>query len=433
MAKGCAAVAEAVDTEVRALSSDGSGIGSLPDGRVLFIPRSAPGDRLRAEVVQARSRWARGRIVELLESAAERVDPPCPLFDRCGGCQLQHLPYEGQLRWKGRWISDALTRIGGVRIDPPEVVPSPELLSYRSRIELTLRRLRGGRVVAGFHTLGGGRRIVDIRDECLLPVPVIREVWARLRRVWGPGARLLPSGPRLRLTLRATEDGVGLVIQGGRNRGDPEALVREVDGLTAVWLEDAHGGRAHAAGLAVLRESWLGETFELTPDSFVQVNRPAATELMEWVLSKAVETSPSRAVDAYAGVAVYGRVLSRRGVPTVAIELNEAAARVARHGAPDGLEVRVGRVEDLLSDALPADVVIVNPPRAGMHTGVPMALVGHAVPHVVYVSCDPATLARDLERLGDAYEITAVRAQDLFPQTAHVETAVVCKHRKEHT
>jgi 23S rRNA (uracil1939-C5)-methyltransferase len=423
-------VAETVVTEIRALSSDGSGIGAMPDGRVLFVPRTAPGDRVKAEVVRARRSWARGRLIELLETSEVRTEPSCSLFGRCGGCQLQHLTYDEQLRWKGRWIKDALERIGGFEVPIPEVLPSPETLGYRRRVDLTLRRLQGGRVLAGFHEEGDGRRVVDMHDECRLPAHEIREVWSGLRRVWGSGAERLPSGPRLRLTLRASEDGVGLLVRGGRNRGEPERLLSEVEGLEAIWLEDERGRRSHAAGLTSLREQWLGETFTLTPESFVQVNRPAALELMEWVLEQVRARSPERIVDAFAGVGMYGRRLAREGMAALAIELSEPAVEVARRGAPPGLEVVCGRVEDLLPDALPADLVILNPPRTGVHPAVPSVLAEQAVPTIVYVSCDPATLARDLERLGSAYEITATRAQDLFPQTAHVETVVVCQYRR---
>jgi len=128
MEKGGATMAESVETDIRAISSEGAGIGALPDGRVLFVHRTAPGDRVRVEVTEDRARWARGRLLEVLEASPARQDPPCPLYERCGGCVLQHMPYPEQLGWKARSIRDALERIGDRSVQIPEVLPSPDPL-----------------------------------------------------------------------------------------------------------------------------------------------------------------------------------------------------------------------------------------------------------------------------------------------------------------
>jgi 23S rRNA (uracil1939-C5)-methyltransferase len=423
------AVADPVETKIRAISSDGAGIGALPDGRVLFVPRAVPGDSVRVETVQARKRWARGRLLEVVEAAPDRVTPPCELFDRCGGCALQHLPYEEQLRWKGRWIHDALQRIAGRELEVPEVLPSPEPLGYRGRVSFTVRRIGPGKLVAGFHELDRPNRILSVEGQCLLPDPKLMEVWVRLREAWGDGGRRLPGGPNLRLTLRLADDGVGMLISGGRSRGDVRALVRDVEGLDAVWLEDDRGRLSHGAGEKALSETWLGETFELSADTFVQVNRSAAEELTNWVVDQAMASSPSRVIDAYAGVGLYGRAMSRSGVLCTAIEADEAAVIASQSGAPGSFTGILGLVEEMMEALLPADVVVLNPPRGGLHESVPRMIAEKGVPRVIYVSCNPATLARDLERLGDQYVISAIRAQDLFPQTAHVETAVVLERK----
>jgi len=414
-----------VETDIRAISSEGAGIGSLPDGRVLFVHRTAPGDRVRVEVTEDRARWARGRLLEILEPSPSRAEPPCPLYETCGGCVLQHLPYPEQLGWKARSIRDALERIGDREVEIPEILPSPDPLAYRGRMTFTLRRLRSGRVVAGLHEMDQPGRIVDIHDECLLPDPQLLEVWARLRDHWGPGARRLPGGGSLRLTLRVAEEGVGLLISGGRSRGDTKALLEAVEGLEAIWLEDRDGARSHAAGAETLTERWLDEEFELQADTFVQVNRRAAEDLQRWVLERARERSPETVVDAYAGVGVYGRALARDGATSFAIESDLFAVRASMSGTPAGFHASRGLVEERLAKALPADLVILNPPRSGLDERVPAVLRDSGTPTIMYVSCDPATLARDLERLGERYEITDIRAMDLFPQTAHVETAVV--------
>ena len=215
---GTATPAEAAlaTVQIRALSSDGAGVGNLADGRVVFVPRTAPGDEIRVRITSRKPRWAKGQLRDLLVPSPDRVSPSCPYYDECGGCTLQHVAYAQQLHWKGAIVREALKRIGHVDITLPGVVPSPNERNYRSRVTFTLVRLTGGRVVAGFHHLGVPHRIVDVEEGCILPEPAVASVWTGLRRAWGEGARRLPVGRKLRLTLRAVEEGVILVVEGGR-------------------------------------------------------------------------------------------------------------------------------------------------------------------------------------------------------------------------
>ncbi|MBW3535746.1 MAG: TRAM domain-containing protein [Gemmatimonadetes bacterium] len=414
-----------VDVSVRAIAAGGAGVADLPDGRVVFVHRTAPGDRARVRVTRSKRSWARAELVTLLEPGPGRREAPCPHYARCGGCTLEHLEYAEQLRWKGRLVSDALQRIGGVEAEPPAVAASPRELRYRNRVTFTLKRLGRGRVVAGFHELENPGRIVDMGGGCLLPEEVVADAWDGLRGAWGSGAGRLPAGRVLRLTLRAVGGGVVLVVGGGRGRGDPEALLEAVDGLRAVW-HDADGGPPELlAGDRDTREAWLGESFPVGASAFLQVNRGAA-ELLHEAAIAAVEARPGDAVvDGYCGVGVYGRTLARDGARVTGIELDPEAAAAARAGAPAGFRVLEGAVEARLPEALPADRVILNPPRTGLHEDVPARLVGSGVERLVYVSCDPATLARDAARLSARFGLDALRAFDLFPQTAHVETLAV--------
>jgi len=138
---------------IRAFGSDGEGVGDLPDGRVVFVPRTAPGDEVSLRLTRQKKRWARGQLVEVLQAGPNRAEPVCPYYASCGGCALQHVSYEEQLAWKGRFVEEALKRIGGLEVTVPPVVPSPDRHNYRSRITFTLLRIPGERVVAGFHHL----------------------------------------------------------------------------------------------------------------------------------------------------------------------------------------------------------------------------------------------------------------------------------------
>lgn len=463
--------------EIRGIAAGGAGVGTLPDGRVVFVQRTAPGDRVQLRVTEGKERWARGLLEAVLSPGPDRMSPPCPLYDRCGGCTLQHLSAEARLRAKGALVGDALRRIGKLEVDDPVVRPAPSEVHYRNRVTFTLLRHPGGRVTAGFHALERPGRIVDVDDRCLLPEPALLEVWAGLRRGWGSGAERLPAGERLRLTLRAVDTGAVLTVDGADGEdGDPEGLLESVPGLRAVWRASG-GGRTPVllAGEADTRMTWEGIPIPMAASAFVQVNRAAATPLLEATLALAGPVEGIRVVDGYCGVGVVGRRLAEQGAVVTGIELDPEAARAAggdlgadpagpdptqgdpeagAHGyagvrtdptlgalahahphpeqdrgasvtaSPGHWTVVEARVEDALPELLPADLVLLNPPRTGLDPSIPERLREARVPHIVYTSCDPATLARDLARLGPEYRVESLQAFDLFPMTAHVETLV---------
>lgn len=409
---------------IERIAAGGAGVGRLPDGRVVFVHRTAPGDVVEVELTRAKKRWARARVVRLIEPSAERREPPCPHYDRCGGCTLEHLTYDAQLRAKAALVGDALERIGGVTHAAPPITPSPRELRYRNRVSFTLVRHAGG-VAAGFHELEQPGRVFDVTGECLLPEAPIARAWDALRAAWGPSADLLPPGPSLRLTLRASRDGrVALLVENGTGPGDPETLLARVPGLVSIWHRVTEATSAeHLAGDATLREQWQDEEIDVGGAAFLQVNREAAELLERHVLALVGEPAGRTVVDAYCGVGLHTRRLARAGARVTGIELDPGACREAR-AACAGLDATIveGRVEDHIAGTLPADVAIVNPPRAGLDERVSAALAAAPPAKLVYVSCDPATLARDIARLEGALTLASVRCYDLFPQTSHVET-----------
>lgn len=398
-------------------------MGRLPDGRVVFAHRTAPGDLVELELIERRERWARARLVRVIEPSDQRREPLCLFYERCGGCTLEHLTYAAQLEAKARIVSDAVSRIGGVPVEPPEVVPSPRETRYRNRVSFALRREGGGRVIAGFHAIGDPDRIVDVDGRCLLPEAPISHAWDGLRASWGRSASRLPSGDSLRLTLRATTAGdVALLVEGGFSPGRPAELIDAVDGLAAIWHRPGGAPPELIAGAPGLPETWGDETLDLSGAAFLQVNRLAAQLLEAHVMQVAGDVHGMRVVDAYCGAGLLARRLARAGASVLGLELDPDAVAAARADARSGSEFREGRVEDLLPDALPADLLILNPPRAGVAAEVATAIAERPPGRVIYISCNPATLARDLGRLGAGFELAGLRSFDLFPQTAHVET-----------
>lgn len=415
----------AESVEITGIAAGGSGVGRLADGRAVFVHRTAPGDRALINLIEEKKNWTRGELVKLEEPGPGRRPAPCPHYARCGGCTLEHLEYSAQLTAKAQLVYDAMTRLGRMAIDMPVVVPSPREFRYRNRVSFTLMRL-AKRVVAGFHELDKPGRIFDVSAACLLPEESIAEAWGELRRVWGHNAQRLPSGPKLRLTLRSSADGaVSLIVEGGYGAGRAEELLEVAPRIQSVW----HRPRPDMpmkllAGRPSIQESWQDEDLEVSGAVFLQVNREAASLLEDYVMELAGDVNGKTVVDAYCGVGLHARRLARVGASVTGIELDPLAIEEARAANVPNTEFVYGRTEDELPKHLPADLVIINPPRAGIEESATVALSRKPAARLIYISCNPATLARDLARMAGAYELKSLRCFDLFPQTAHVETVV---------
>lgn len=439
---------EGVPLRVESIAAGGDGVTREPDGRVVFVPRTAPGDRVRVRIDEERERWARGRPVELLASGPDRIRAPCRYYDACGGCQVQHLSASAQRAAKRQVVADALQRIGGRAISVAETLAAGPEFGYRNRVTFTLRRGPGGRVTAGYRRFDAPGEVLDV-ERCPLAEPPIRTAWKALREGWGDGASLLPAGPELRVTLRASAFGrVGLVIHGGDpdRPGRPAGVAEAVESLaTYHWVPDG-GPRRRVAGHETLEERWAGLHLRLRPEAFVQVNREVSDAMDRHLDARAGSLSGRRVLDLYAGVGVRAIRWARAGAAVTAVDAapdaiatgREAAAGSGqawdgRGGHPEAGRVafRRARVEDCLEALLPADLAVVNPPRAGLSRSVARRLARGGVSTLAYVSCDPATLARDLARLGDGWRTASVQPFDAFPQTAHVETIVWLERERE--
>jgi len=395
---------------VDSIAAGGDGVGRL-DGLAVFVPRTAPGELVDV-ALRKQGRMARGRLLRVVEPSPDRVNPRCGHYDgdRCGGCQLQHLSMESQLAAKQRIVQDAFARIARRAVEIPPIVPSPAAWEYRSRLTLAMRWLHG-RWVMGLHAYDDVDRVFDLR-ECPITDSRIVAAWADVRR----SARVLPRAPELRGTVRMVGRDLALTLEGGDAWPAAREFAAAVPALDVIRWRPAPG-----ATRIIVDRRGTG-----TPDeSFDQVNQPAAAEARRQLVDRAMAASPRTAVDAYAGLGATSRMLAERGVQVTAIEADEAASRHAASHLPPESRAVTGRVEDVLPEYLPADVVILNPPRAGVDARVAETLQSPPWPRrVLYMSCDPATLARDVSRL-PAYRVNSLRVYDMFPQTAHVE--VVCE------
>jgi 23S rRNA (uracil1939-C5)-methyltransferase len=422
------AVGGAEPVRIEALAAGGDGVGRLADGMTVFVPRTAPRDLVRLAGLRRRRRHARAAAAEILEPGPDRVAPRCAHYDRdgCGGCQWQHITLEAQHRAKSRVVGDALRRIGALAVEDPPLVPSPQAFGYRTTVTLTVRWLSGGdgggqgRVIAGFHHHADPDRVFAL-ERCEIARPEIGALWGAVRSALGS----LPHGTDVRLKLRVAGDGgLHVVVGGGEGAWTaPEPLERAAAGAglaATVWWEPTGGAIRRMAGPAADRGAV----------AFAQVNPEVAERLRGAVLAAAPSPAGGRALDLYAGAGETAVALAAAGWEVASVEVNDAAvARAGERARATGVVVRAvaARVEDAVEGLLPARLVVANPPRGGLEERVAAALAARPPERLIYVSCDPATLARDLKRLGADAARLSVTCYDMFPQTAHVETVAVLR------
>jgi 23S rRNA (uracil1939-C5)-methyltransferase len=397
------------EVEIDSIAAGGDGVGRT-GGLVVFVPRTAPGDLARVRLRRGRH-FARGSLDQVLRPGRDRIDPPCAHYtrDRCGGCQLQHVSYGGQLAAKRGIIHDALRRIGHRQVDVPAVQPSEVPWRYRRKLTLTVRQTAAG-WVAGLHPYDDPVNVFALED-CPITDERVVAVWRDVFRA----ARHYPDAPSFRAAVRMVDDHAVLVVEGGSLWPELRRFFDAVQSLAALWWEPQGSARRLVAERAAVPAG----------ASFGQVNSAVALALRDHVVDLARAYAPTHVVDAYAGTGDTALPLAQSGSIVTAIELDPEAADVCYRRLPSGSRVVVGRVEDVLVTTLPADLVILNPPRVGLHERVTAALREGEPPRaLIYVSCNPATLARDLSRL-PGYNVVSVLGFDMFPQTAHVET--VCE------
>ena len=402
----------AISVSIESIAAGGDGVGRN-NGLVVFVPRTAPGDVVTAQI-SGKGHFARGSLLSVVTPSPHRIEPPCPHFtkDKCGGCQLQHLTYEAQLEAKRIIIRDSLQRIGKRQVDLPPIERSPNDWRYRTKLTLAMRR-RGARWIAGLHPYDDPARVFALSD-CPITDRRVVSAW---REIMEADAHF-PDATELRGSVRITSGGPTFVMMGGMRWSARDQFLAAVPSLAAVWWEPAD-------------DEPRQRLFDRRPDrspsaSFAQINSEMAEILRGYVLARALSYEPASVIDGYSGAGHTAVAFAETGIKVTAIELDEDASNWSAARLREPSRAIRARVEDALPGVLPADLVLLNPPRAGVDARVTETLekeAGH-LRSLIYVSCNPATLARDISRL-PSYRIESVRGFDMFPQTAHVET--VCE------
>jgi len=421
---------------IERLAHGGYGVGHL-DGLTVFVPRTAPGDVVDVRLTASRRRYAFGEVLALHQVSPRRVPAPCPLYEGCGGCHLQHLEYIQQLEHKTAQVRESLERIAQLPDIPvAPTLDSPQPFAYRNKVLYHYDAASGALGLVGRQAT----RILDV-PQCLINDPRADAVIARLRT-------LVAAQPALQRAVHQVQ------VQLGQRTG--EVLVTVVvwvtlsaplqrqlwDGLrdlaTGLYLhvkarqtpEVFDGTTTHIAGAQVIHERVGAWRFRIEPQAFLQVNTVQMERLYALVLEAAALRGDEVVFDLYSGGGTIALTLAPHCATVHAVEVNRQATLLAMQQAAalgvSNCQFRTGKVERLvqryLAAGIRADCAVLDPPRAGCRPEALRALAAMRVPHLVYVSCSPPTLARDLRLLHDlGYHTLGVQPVDMFPQTYHIE------------
>jgi 23S rRNA (uracil1939-C5)-methyltransferase len=440
-----------IELHIDSLAYGGSGVGRL-NGFVVFVRRGLPGDTVRARVTKVKRNHAEALALEVIEAGAPRVEAPCAHYPACGGCRFQDLAYEAQVEAKAAQVSDALERIGGLsgfELEP--ALPSESVFHYRNKLEYSFTQTPAGAGL-GFHQAGRWDEVLDV-EKCWLTTELGNAIRNSVRE-WARTHELVAyDQERQEGFLRH------LVVREGRNTG--QALVVLVtapgelpaaDTLVATLRRFPEVRSIHWAvndtpaevtnlptkllwGDEAIEEEILGLRFRIRPNAFLQTNTAMCEELYRLASEYAALTGEETVYDLYCGTGTIGLTLARSALTVWGIEASEESVACAVENAELNRIANaaffagdvVGDLDELRDRAGPPDVVVVDPPRAGLAGKALRRVGGLAAPKLVYVSCNPTTLAGNAKELvrDFGYDLLRARPVDMFPHTPHVETVAL--------
>ncbi len=398
-----------LDLTLTGMAYGGEALGRDVEGRMVFVPFALSGEQVRVQIVETHTRWARARLLEVSQPSELRIPARCRHYQMCGGCHYQHLGHEDQLQVKAEIVREQLERIGGLQ-KPPVLapLPSPEPWNYRNLMRFHL----ASQGQMGLMSADGSSAF-PIR-ECHLPLPELDALWPRLQ--------LEDTQSIEQISMRVDTRGETMILF---HAGQPPAIEVDIMASTSVHWETPKG-RLVLAGDPALEMTVLGKTFRVTAGAFFQVNTGLLPDLVQAVMSAAHIQPDQLAYDLYAGVGLFSLFMAEAGARVIAVEQSETACsdfefNLDPYPGIELYESDVGAALDAHTTG-PA-VVLADPPRAGLGRRVIERLVELKPERLVYVSCDPATLARDARLLLDGgFRLCSVQPVDMFPQTFHIET-----------
>ncbi|MFZ0533979.1 MAG: class I SAM-dependent RNA methyltransferase, partial [Anaerolineales bacterium] len=401
---------DTVDVRIDNLVYGGDALGRLADGRVVFVQFANNGEMVRVRLVEDKPRHARAEMVEVLEPSPERVNPRCQHFTTCGGCHYQQMNYPNQLKVKAAILREQLERIGGLRDFPAvEIEAAPEPLYYRNHIQFHLTN--EGKL--GFQKAHSNQPFA-IR-ECHLPEVTINQLW--------PQIEIEPISGLERVSLRlGAEEDMMLILAST----DPQVVDFSIEDVVISVVQVGPAGSMVLAGSDHLVMDVLGRRFKVSAASFFQVNTLQAQAMVKHLTGHLPLKEDMTVLDVYSGVGLYSAFLAPKVKRLVGIEISPDACEdfVTNLDEFDHVELYEAPVEDVLTSInFTPDLIVMDPPRAGLGVKTIEGVLAQGAAHLAYISCDPATLARDSNQLvAGGYSLERLTLFDMFPQTYHIES-----------
>lgn len=409
--------------KITTLSSTGEGIGS-ENGYKIFVDGALPGELVEIEILEEKKKFAIAKLLRVLEPSPLRIKPICPIFGKCGGCQIMHLQYEEQLQVKRQRVIDALQRIGHINSEVKPCIASPKSFHYRNKIQLPCRSGDIGLYKKNSH------EIIPI-ETCYIQCEEGEEILKLIRpHLLDPSIRhiCIKNGNKQALVIIVTdgkchdlkERAKKIMHLSPQIKGVLENINTRDDNV--ILSEDF---KLHC-GTPYIFETLLGKTFRISASSFFQVNPLQAENLIKEVID--IEKT-DKVLDAFCGVGTFSLFAAEKGAFITGIEIVPHAIDDAKENAKlnniSNVSFHVGKTEKMVHSLGDFDVVLLNPPRKGCDQSLIDTLIKKKIKKITYISCDPATLARDLSFFVQAnYKIISIQPFDMFPQTMHVETVV---------
>ncbi|WP_019507470.1 23S rRNA (uracil(1939)-C(5))-methyltransferase RlmD [Pleurocapsa sp. PCC 7319] len=441
-----------IELEITDLNTSGEGVGRY-EGQVVFVPNTVTGDRLTTKIVHSKAKFARGIVEQLTAPSPHRIRPQCMVADKCGGCQWQHIESAYQREAKRQQVIQALQRIGGfadIQVQP--ILHTSDVLNYRNKSTYPLARSISGQVQAGYYRQGSHKLInlnqCPVQDERLHPL--LKEVKQDIQeRGWSIYNESIHQGKLRHLALRIgvnTGEMLLTLVTTSPKLTSIEAQAKlwldKYPGLVGVCL-NINSDRTNAilgkithtiAGRSYLREIFAGVELHIAADTFFQINTSAAELLYQTIVDQLNLTGNETIIDAYCGIGTFSLPLAKKVRRVVGIEINYGAIQQAEKNAVlnqiKNITFHTGKVKNCLAQIkVKPDIFLLDPPRKGCDPQVIDTLLKFQSPYIVYVSCKPATLARDIQLLckSDIYQPIYIQPVDFFPQTTHVECFVILK------
>ena len=440
------ALGEVYETEILRLGNNGEGVGAI-EGMTVFLPHALPGERVRLKIEEIKANYAKGRLTEIISPSPHRAIPKCPVYEECGGCQLQHLSYEAQCRLKGGQVADALAHVGGQRdITVLDTIGAAEPWNYRNKMQFPVGRI-GGHIVTGCFAMGS-HHIVDT-PLCHIQKEGNNEVAAAFREVAESLSVPVYDEDSHRGVLRHIVSRVGaggeimavIVTATHKLPREKDFVIRLRERLPRLkslyqniqtYRNNVIMGRESRLlwGRPSISDSIGGMRFNISPRSFFQVNTEQAEVLYKEALGYAALSGKETVLDAYCGTGTITSFLAKKARHAIGVEVVPSAITDAKRNARENhiknVEFHAGDAAKLLPSlygrGIRPDVIVADPPRAGCAPEVLHAFARMSPSRIVYVSCNPASLARDVSLLRElGYKTEEVRPVDMFPQTSHVE------------